>query len=200
MNVRVLPLILAGVVLVCGARVEAGVAGSGTEDAAVLEFDIAPTNSFILQFAYVYASEEYPEFIGRYSDPLGIFVTTNRVGSTWINDITNDVALVPGTDVPVSVTSINGGYADTYPAVNPQYYVDNHDPGLSAQPPSAVSASVYNLQYDGFTVLLTARAQIAANVTHHIKIAIADSPLPDRDVDSAVFLKAWSAGSCCQCQ
>jgi hypothetical protein len=178
------------------------VGGSGTHDAAVLEFDIAPTNSFILQFEYVFASEEYPEFIGIYNDPLGIFVTTNRVGANWVNTLSNDVALVPGTQIPVSVNSINGGCGDrSYnPAdpANPQYYVDNHDPSYPAMSPYAVSAPVYNLQYDGLTVLLTARAQIAANVTNHVKIAIADCP--DWGVDSAVFIKAWSAGSCCQCQ
>ena len=51
---------------------------------------------------------------------------------------------------------------------------------------------------NGLTLLLTARAQIAANVTHHIKIGIAD--YADPNVDSAAFIKAWSAGSCCQYQ
>ena len=172
-----------------------------TCDAAVLEFDIISTNSFILQFQYIYASEEYPEWIGQYNDPMAIFVSTNRVGTNWINSITNDIALVPGTtNVPVGVNNINGGcVGDAHTnyvssPTNPQYYMDNHDPDLSAVPPYAVAAPVFNIQYDGTTVLLTAQKLISANVTNHIKIAIAD--YKDADYDSAVFIKTWSP---CQC-
>ncbi len=128
---------------------------------------------------------------------MAVFVSTNRVGTNWINSITNDFALVPGTtNVPVSVNSINGGCLSDYYAsydspTNAQYYVDNHDPHpYSAVPPYGVSAPVFNIQYDGMTVLLTAQAPISANVTNHVKIAIAD--YNDDIYDSAVFLKAWS--------
>jgi hypothetical protein len=173
------------------------VGGGRNYDAAVLEFDIVSTNTFMLQFQYIYASEEYPEFISQYNDPMAIFVSTNRVGTNWINSITNDIALVPGTtNVPVSVNSINGGCLtnayDTYDSpTNAQYYVDNHDPHpFLAVPPYAVPASVFNIQYDGMTVLLTAQAAISANVTNHVKIAIED--YQDTLFDSAVFIKAWS--------
>ncbi len=170
------------------------VGGSGTEDAAVLEFDIVSTNTFTLQFQYIFASEEYPEFSGsQYNDPMAIFVSTNRVGTNWINSITNDFALVPDTtNVPVSVNNINGGCTSpTYSPTNAQYYVDNHDPIYSAAPPYGISAPAFNIQYDGMTVLLTAQAPISANVTNHVKIAVAD--YSDDKYDSAIFLKAWSA-------
>ena len=85
------------------------VGGSGTKDAAVLEFDIISTNAFTLKFQYVFASEEYPEFINDFNDPMAIFVSTNRIGTNWIYSITNDLALVPRTNLPVSVNNINGG-------------------------------------------------------------------------------------------
>jgi hypothetical protein len=44
------------------------------------------------------------------------------------------------------------------------------------------------------TILLTAQAFISANVTNHVKIAIAD--YSDDRVDSAVFIKAWSPSQC----
>lgn len=81
------------------------------------------------------------------------------------------------------------------PPTNLQYYVDNHDPNYSAVSLYAVTAAVYNIQYDGTTVLLTAETNISANVTYHIKIAIAD--YGDSIFDSAVFIKPWSS---CQCQ
>lgn len=176
------------------------VGGGSTLDAAVLEFDILSTNSFTLQFRCVFGSEEYPEFIAYppngFNDPMAIFVSTNRVGTSWINSITNDFALVPGTtNVPVTVNTINGGCiydanGDYDSPTNTQYYVDNHDPSYSAAPPYGISAPAFNLQYDGMTVLLTTQAPISANVTNHVKIAIAD--YVDADYDSAVFLRTWS--------
>ena len=170
------------------------VEGGPTYDAAVLEFDIISTNSFTLQFQYIFASEEYPEWIGQYNDPMAIFVSTNRMGTNWINSITNDIALVPGTtNVPVSVNTINGGCAKNVFAyydvpTNPKYYVDNDDPSYSAVPPYAALAPVFNIQYDGMTVLLTAETYISAGVTNHVKIAIAD--YLDASWDSAVFITA----------
>jgi hypothetical protein len=76
---------------------------------------------------------------------MAIFVGTNRLGTNWINNITNDFALVPGTaNVPVGVNIINGGCASdangNYDSpTNPQYYKDNHDPHFSAATNAAPS-------------------------------------------------------------
>jgi hypothetical protein len=175
-----------------------GLVGEGTNyDAGVLQFDIISTNSFTLQFQYIFASEEYPEWIGQYNDPMAIFVSTNEVGTNWINSITNDLALVPGTtNVPVSINTINGGslggsfYGEDLATVSPsnaQYYVDNDDPEYIAAT-NAAPAQEFNIQYDGMTVLLTAQTFISANVTNHVKIAIAD--YGDHVFDSAVFITA----------
>ena len=141
------------------------------------------SNSFVLEFQYVFASEEYPEWIGPYNDPMAIFATTNWDGTNWVITATNNVALVPGTtDLNVSVNNINGGCTNSIwgayiSPTNPQYYVDNDDPHYSAVPPYAAAAPVANIQYDGVTTNLTAQIHITAGVTNHIKIAIADSCL-----------------------
>ncbi|MGB8369562.1 MAG: choice-of-anchor L domain-containing protein [Limisphaerales bacterium] len=178
--------------------------GNGqTYDAAVLEFDIISTNFFTLQFLYVFASEEYPEWIGPFNDPMAIFVSTNYDGTNWINSITNDIALVPGTtNMPVSVNTINGGCVSGaqnnnggayIPPTNPQYYVDNYGLDYSAAT-NAAPAPEFNIQYDGMTILLTAQAPITAGVTNHVKIAIAD--YGDSSYDSAIFVKPWSPSPC----
>jgi hypothetical protein len=167
------------------------VGGGPTFDAAVLEFDVVATNDMTLGFEYIFASEEYPEWIGPFNDPMAIFVDTNRTGTNWIN--TNNIALVPGTALAVSVNTVNGGYSlrsQQIPPTNPQYYVDNHDPSSPAMPPYGEPAPVFNVQYDGMTVRLTAQTQILANVTNHVKIAIAD--FGDDLYDSAVFVRSWS--------
>ncbi len=167
-------------------------------DAAVLEFDIISSNSFVLQFQYVFASEEYPECLSSSlygdaagpNDVMGIFVSTNRSGTQWIIANSNDIALVPGTTLPVCVNSIHGagtGNQGIYvPPTNSQYYVDNWFTNSRA-----------NIQYDGMTTLLTNQTQISSNVITHIKIAIEDDW--DHVLDSAVFIKAWSSWSPCQC-
>jgi hypothetical protein len=180
--------------------------GGPTKDAAGLEFDLVSTNSFPLRFKYIFASEEYPEYIstnGGFNDPIAIFVSTNYNGTNWIINTNNDIALVPGTNQPISVNAINGGGhslvdSTVDPASNPLFYVDNKDPVYSPLPAYAATAPVYNVQYEGTTVLLTAQIYVSANVTNHIKIAIVD--YFDRFYDSAVFIKAWSSESCCQCQ
>ena len=161
-------------------------------DAAVLEFDIVSTNSFVLQFQYIFASEEYPEWVEMFFDTVAIFVSTNHIGTNWINTPTNNIALVPGTNLSVSPLNINWGTPDTdynwgLPPTNPQYYVDNGDPNNSTNTP------VFNIQYDGMTVLLTAQTQISPGIPYHIKIAIVDiGDYCDGGalLDSAVFIKA----------
>lgn len=68
--------------------------GSSTFDADVLTVQftsVTPT----LSLNYVFASAEYPAFIGNISDALGIFVNGANI------------ALVPGTTTPVSINSVN---------------------------------------------------------------------------------------------
>jgi len=171
------------------------VGGSGSADSAIFEFDVISTNACLLKFRYVYASEEYPEYCGSaFCDPFAVFVTTNRVDTNWINTISNNIALVPvDAHVPVTVNTVNGGYEynDVVPT-NALYYVDNHDPvpdNQSVQPYS-MGVPVFNIQYDGLTVLLTAQTFVEACTTSHIKIAISD--YTDSYYDSAVFLDEWS--------
>ena len=165
-----------------------GLVGNGeTLDAAVLEFDVTSPNAFELKFRFVYASEEYPNFIGAYNDPMGIFV-----GGV-------NIAFVPGTTQPVSVSTINGGCVagPAIPASHPEFYSDNYDSDHSSSE-RAVPAPIFNVQYDGMTILLEARVQIPANASRHVKIAIADYDpgTADRILDSAVFLGNWQPDEC----
>lgn len=82
---------------------------SATQDAAVLEFDFVPTHPQ-LAINYVFASEEYTEFVGsRFNDVFAFFV--NGVNA----------ALTPGTLLPIAVNNVN-------PGTNALFYVPNEPP------------------------------------------------------------------------
>jgi uncharacterized repeat protein (TIGR01451 family) len=134
-----------------------------TNDAAVLEFDFVPATSTV-SFRYVFASEEYNEFVGTFNDIFAFFIDGQNV------------ALVPNTSTPVAINTVN---LDT----NSSFY-KNNDPSDLGEP------TPFGTQFDGFTTVLTATRTLTANVTHHIKLAIADNA--DCILDSAVFLQAGS--------
>ncbi len=149
--------------------------GYTINDAASIEFDFIPLGD-TLSFRYVFASEEYPEWIGSgYNDVLGFFLTgANPSGGNYSNE---NLAIVPGTaNTPLTITSINNGNTNTGPCVNCQYYVDNTG-GVS-------------IEFDGFTTVLTAWKLVTPCTSYHIKLAIGDGN--DHSYDSGVFLKKES--------
>ncbi|MCX6258850.1 MAG: choice-of-anchor L domain-containing protein [Bacteroidia bacterium] len=140
---------------------------STTYDAAVLEFDFIPADT-VMNFQYVFASEEYPEWVGSaYNDVFAFFLTgPNPLGGSYTNV---NIAIVPGTvSTPVSINNIS-------PVTNSQYYV-------------TCTGNV--IVYDGRTVALNAHKKVTQCGNYHIKLAIADAG--DSVYDSVVFLQGGS--------
>lgn len=157
-------------------------AGVTTYDAVVLEFDFVPQDD-TLQFRYVFASEEYPEWVNsQYNDVFGFFISGPGITGPYIGNSRN-IALIPNTNTVVAINNVNNGYSQNEPANGPctncAYYVDNS--GGSA------------VQYDGYTTVLTAQAVVTPCQTYHIRLAIADAG--DHIYDSGVFLEAGSFSS-----
>jgi gliding motility-associated-like protein len=158
-------------------------------DCAILEFDFI-ANSDSLKFNYVFASTEYNQYTcSQFNDAFGFFLSGPGITGPYSGGAIN-IALVPDSDVPVAINTINGGAptgsgtAANCEAANPnwiedsQYFVNN-----STQPATDV-------QYNGMTVTLTALADIECGVEYHIKLAIADAV--DGALDSGVFIEAGS--------
>ncbi|PHR26615.1 MAG: hypothetical protein COA38_14535, partial [Fluviicola sp.] len=140
--------------------------GITTFDACVLEFDIT-SNCNTLTFDYIFASEEYTEYgCTNFNDAFGFLITGPGFAPN------TNIALVPGTTTPVSINNVINSPA-TNCVSNPAYYVDNTG-GVS-------------IQYDGYTVVMTATATIQPCQTYHIKIVVGDAG--DSALDSAIFLK-----------
>ncbi|MBN1973824.1 MAG: choice-of-anchor L domain-containing protein [Sedimentisphaerales bacterium] len=143
--------------------------GYATHDATALEFDFESLGGN-LYFNYVFGSDEYNEYTNTsYNDVFGFIV-----------DGTN-IALIPGTTIPVSINNVNGGRPLGTNASYPEYYNNNDlDDG----------GPFFSFEYDGFTDVFTAQITGLTAGTHHIKLAIADAG--DYALDSGVFIQGGS--------
>ena len=151
-------------------------------DACILEFDFVPLGDSI-KFNYVFSSEEYtPAFAcpdlsgGGYNDAFAFFISGPGFPTL------QNIALVPGTSLPVSIFNVNNVPDFSGTALcpnNPTYYVDN---------PSNAYFS-----HDGHTTVLRALAVVQPCQTYHLKLVISD--VGDGVWDSGVFLEAGSLSS-----
>ena len=141
--------------------------GFPTYDLAQLDFDFVATGDS-MTFQFVFGSSEYPEFVGTsFNDIFGFFVHGPGIVGSYTNGAVN-IALVPGTNTPVSINTIN---ADT----NATLYNDNS------------SLVIPNLFCDGYTVPMFASiGNLVVGETYHITLAISD--VSDSALDSWVFL------------
>jgi gliding motility-associated-like protein len=142
--------------------------GMALNNTAVLEFDFVPTGDS-LAFNYVFSSDEYPEFVNSINDAFGFFLSGPGLNGPYSNSAMN-IALIPGTTVPISINTVND-------FENSSYYVDN-------------TGGAANVQADGLTTMLTAYAEVICGENYHIKIVIGDAM--DYLYDSWVYLEAGS--------
>lgn len=157
-----------------------------TFNAAVLQFNFTPLGDTI-KFRYVFASEEYNEFVNtQFNDVFAFFLSGPKPGGG--NYVNQNIAIVPNTvNTPVSISNVNNGQAGgctpgTAPS-NPAYYHDN----------CVSSPAPFGIVFDGFTVPMTAIAPVIPCSTYTIRLAVADAC--DNILNSAVFLEANSFSS-----
>ncbi len=155
-----------------------------TFDACKVEFDME-TAGDSLNFDFVFASEEYPQFINNINDAFGFFISGPGINGPFLDSAIN-IAVLPDGVTPVSITNINNGNTNNGPCKNCQFYVSNGT-GDALEPQYTDNRVV---QYDGFTTVLTASHPVIPCQKYHLKLVIADAK--DRLQDSGVFLKQGS--------
>jgi hypothetical protein len=144
-----------------------------THDACALSFDFVATAD-VITVQYVFSSEEYNEYVcSDFNDVFAFFVTGTNPGGGMYNNL--NVALVPTSTLPVSVNTINNGT----PGAEGD---DDNCVSLDYSEYYTTNAGGLTIQYDGFTVVLTATVAIVPGETYHFKFAIAD--VTDRRWDS----------------
>lgn len=160
---------------------------------STLDFDFVSTSD-TFSFSYIFASDEYPEFVCSQFNDIFAFLLSGPDPATGgaTNFTDRNIAVIPGTvsaDAPdgvyVAINTINQGVGESgYPdqegcidGLYSQYYIQNpmEAPGV---------------EYDGYTVVLTAGAHIIAGETYHMHLSVGN--VGDNNYDSGVFLKANS--------
>ena len=161
--------------------------GYSLTSCASLEFDfIAMADTFAVN--YIFASEEYCEYVGSsFVDPFA-FLLTGVDPVTFVVS-TKNVSIVPGSitasnpyGIPVSINTVNHG---CHPGGN--------NPGIDLNNSEYFICNANNtdgVQYDGYTVALSAGAPIFGCNAYHIKMAVCN--VSDNSLDSGIFLEEGS--------
>jgi gliding motility-associated-like protein len=147
-----------------------------SNNASVVEFNFVPLSTNI-SFDYIFAAEEYGTFQCGYSDAFA-FLLTDSSGNT------TNLAIVPGTNDPVSVFTVRDNqYNDGCDSVNEEWFGNFY--GAGGLPPL-----ISPTNFIGHTEVLTAQADVIPNELYTIKLVIADAL--DSSFDSAVFIDGGS--------
>lgn len=147
---------------------------NNTVNATVLEFDFTPFTDRI-SFDYIFASEQYLTSITsqnqcNYTDGFAFLIKEASTNNPYQN-----LAVVPGTDIPVKVNTVRG--EGVCPSANEQYFGGFND---------------FNnpINFNGQTVILTAQTNVTPGALYHIKLVVADQG--NNLYDSAIFLGGGS--------
>ncbi len=153
-------------------------------DITGIEFDFVPLSERVT-FRYVFASEEYCEFVGTaFNDVFGFFVSGPGINGPFSNGAIN-VATLPATDIVVSINTVN--HLD-----NANLFINNGVNVNSTGDCDIIGPAQFPelIEYDGFTVPLNASIDVIPCETYHIRLLISD--VGDDRLDSAVFLESNS--------
>ncbi|WP_343634559.1 choice-of-anchor L domain-containing protein [Fluviicola sp.] len=155
-------------------------------DVGILEFDFVP-ESDLVSFNFIFGSNEYEYWINsQYNDAFGFFVSGPGITGPYSAPAgfpggSQNLALVPGTNLPITISTIYpanaaSGAASNPAGLNPQFYVDN--------------SSNTNVQLNGYTVPMNITFSVTCGETYHFKFAVAD--MQDQSLSTVVFLEAGS--------
>ncbi len=141
-------------------------------DVASVSFDFIPTADEV-SFQFVFASEEYPDYIeSKFNDVFGFFVAGPEISGPYTAPLeypngSQNLALVPGQNLGITVSSVNEDR-------NRQFYVDNTD-------------GQFATHFNGFTTTITVTFDVVSCQKHHFRFAIGDGT--DFQFDSAILLQ-----------
>src|SRR5205085_1704958 len=126
-----------------------------------------------IQFKYIISSEEYTvSTVCTYNDAFALLLSGPGITGQ------KNLALIPGTSTPVTITNVNN-VAGVNCNNNTQYYVNN-------------TSNVW-FTHDGHTTVFVAKSDVQPCQTYHLKFVVADRV--DYIWDTGVFIEAGSLTS-----
>ena len=153
-----------------------GLNAGDTNNASIIEFEFVPVSNS-MSFDFIFAAEEYGTFQCTFTDAFA-FLLTDSAGNT------TNLAIVPGTDDPISVLTVRDDqYNVACESVNEEWFANYYGPG--GLPPLTSPTN-----FIGHTEVMTASATVIPNEVYTIKLVVADDG--DTIYDSAVFIDGGS--------
>lgn len=157
-------------------------------DVAIFHIDFVPSGDSIM-FRYVFASDEYPEFVcSSFNDVFGFFLE-GPDPATGQNVQTN-LANIPGTNLPVSINSVNNGLPGSYPGGHPAFCTEALNGSLDYAEFFNVTVPMNFPTYNGYTDVFVAKSAVVPCATYRMTLVIAD--VGDAYWDSGIFFEAQS--------
>lgn len=163
--------------------------GRLTSDAVAVEFDFIPYADSI-GFFYFFASEEYPEYVGKGFNDAFAFLIKGPGYPYYTNIARLDVKPI---SIPITIDNVN--------FINhSNFFISNHlDQDVKLLKPKSRQKELgepemlSEIEFDGMTTKLRATAKVIRGEIYRLKIVIAD--VGDMRYDSGVFLEKESFGS-----
>lgn len=157
---------------------------TSSQDAAALEFDFVPQGDTV-EFRFVFASDEYLTWINsNFNDIFAFFLSgpgytgPYAAPAAFPGGATN-LALVPGTASPITISTIYVDPSQTPTSMNGSYFINNPNENT--------------FDFNGYTTVISIKFHVNCNDTYHFKFAVSDCQ--DGTLDTGVFMEAGSFSS-----
>lgn len=173
-----------------------------------LEFDFRSFTDSV-SFQFIFASTEFKNYSNtQYNDAFGFFVSGPGLTDAWGNSgDTINIARYPDGE-PIAVNASNWGYrtSNNFDAYDPagaspvSKTAYSGTPGIPGGSQNAIrpeyhvptyqDTMAWLMEYDGHSIVLTAKARLQKGVWYHMKLALGN--VSDQALGSGVYLKAGS--------
>lgn len=169
-----------------------------TTNCATIQFDIIPSSDSI-KFNYVFASEEYNTFVcSNFNDIFGFFITGPGItgDQSLAPDFPNstNIAIIPGTNLPVSINTVNNGTPGTSgTAANCEFTLEGTENYIDNTPAQNDPFIHSRLRFNGLTKVLTAGVKVTPCEVYTLTLTVSD--VQDGSYDSGVFIEKGSLRS-----
>ncbi|MFK7784677.1 MAG: choice-of-anchor L domain-containing protein [Crocinitomicaceae bacterium] len=174
----------------------AALATANITNGGVLRFDFEALGD-TLEVEFMFASSEYPTYVcSNFNDVFGFFISGPGITGPYSNNSTN-IALVPNTNTPVAINTVNPGVAGG--AGNPSYCAQQDPNWVSnSQYYTTLYATYDGENYNGGTVPITAKIPLDCGEHYTIKFAVAN--VSDQALNSGVYIARCQFPAVCSAE